>query len=72
MLEKWLVPDGSLVEAGEPVARIRIEDALHALSAPVRGELHIAVKPNGIIEPGTAIGDVFRLSASQNYFEDVE
>ena len=31
MIEKWLLPDGAFVEAGESVAALRIEGALHEI-----------------------------------------
>lgn len=58
ILERWRVPEGSYVEAGAVVAEIRIEDALHELTAPVRGRLVTLAKMNDIIEPGTVIGRV--------------
>lgn len=60
VLEKWIFPDGSRVEAGDPLATIRIEDALHELMAPARGRLSIAVKANGIVDPGTVLGTINR------------
>jgi hypothetical protein len=60
LLEKWLLADGSLVEAGDPVAAVRIEDALHELTAPARGRLNIGLKVNSVIEPGMGIGNIVR------------
>jgi biotin carboxyl carrier protein len=60
ILEGWLRPDGSLVEAGDPVAIVRIEDALHELVAPAKGRLSISVKVHAVIEPGTILGNIVR------------
>jgi len=57
-IETWLRPDGAAVEAGDPVAAIRIEDALHDLPAPAQGLLHILEKVNAVVEPGTVIGEI--------------
>ncbi len=60
LLEKWLFNDGSSVSAGDPVATLRIEDALHDLLAPSTGRLSITVKANSMVEPGAVIGDITR------------
>ena len=60
VIERWLFPDGSRVEAGDPIATVRIEDALHELVAPARGRLNIGLRVNSVVEPGTAIGTVIR------------
>ena len=58
LLERWLVPDGRRVKAGEAIAELRIEDSLHEISAPISGRLKIAIKANGLIEPGSVLGFV--------------
>jgi pyruvate/2-oxoglutarate dehydrogenase complex dihydrolipoamide acyltransferase (E2) component len=58
MIEKWMLPDGAFVEAGEPVAALRIEGALHELQAPAEGWLSIYRKTNAVIEPGAVIGHI--------------
>ncbi|OAI43424.1 hypothetical protein AYO42_06130 [Rhizomicrobium sp. SCGC AG-212-E05] len=60
ILEGWLRPDGGLVEAGDPVAIVRIEDALHELMAPAKGRLSISVKAHAVVEPGTVLGSIIR------------
>ena len=60
ILERWLRPDGSQVEAGDPVAAVRIEDCLHELMAPARGRLHIELQVNSVVEPGMVIGSITR------------
>ena len=56
ILQKWLQPDGVLVEAGDPVASVQIEDCLHELMAPAAGWLKADCTPNTVIEPGMVIG----------------
>ena len=60
ILECWLNPDGSLVDCGDPIATVRIEDSLHELAAPERGRLQTGLKANSVVEPGTVIGDIVR------------
>lgn len=61
LLERWVFADEALVEAGDPVAAVRIEGALHNIIAPSRGRLHISSWPTSVIEPGSAIGTISRL-----------
>jgi pyruvate/2-oxoglutarate dehydrogenase complex dihydrolipoamide acyltransferase (E2) component len=61
ILENWTFVEGSQIEAGNPVATVRIESAVHEIMAPVTGRLHIACKPNTVIEPGTIIGQISHL-----------
>jgi biotin carboxyl carrier protein len=63
-IERWLVADGSPVEAGDPVACVRIESMLHELMAPAKGRVHIDYRTNSIIEPGTVIGRVMRQTSA--------
>ena len=56
ILQAWLRPDGALVQAGDPIASVQIEDALHELLAPARGRLRTGSRANSIIEPGSVIG----------------
>jgi hypothetical protein len=60
IIENWLLADGSFVEAGDPVAIVRIEDCLHEILAPGRGRLRAGCKTNTVIEPGMAIGHIVR------------
>lgn len=63
ILESWLRPDGSLVEIGDPVAAVRVEDCLHQLCAPARGRLRTELKTDSVVEPGMVIGSVLRTVA---------
>lgn len=60
ILEAWLQPDGSMVEAGDAVAMVRIEGSRHALQAPARGRLLASTKANTMIQPGMTIGSITR------------
>ncbi len=55
IVERWFVADGAEVEHGEPIAEIRIEDALHEIAAPARGRLTIVAAVNAVIEPGALL-----------------
>jgi pyruvate/2-oxoglutarate dehydrogenase complex dihydrolipoamide acyltransferase (E2) component len=55
VLERWLVSDGAAVRAGDPIATIRIEDALHEVTAPAGGRLKVTAAENDIVEPGTLL-----------------
>ena len=57
-VERWLVEDGAAVRAGQALVQVRVEDALHDIAAPVRGQLHILVPTNGIVEPGKILAQV--------------
>ncbi len=59
-IENWLYADGSFVEAGDPVAVVRIEDALHDVMAPCKERLHAGCKTNTIVDPGVTIGHISR------------
>lgn len=58
ILERWRVADGSIVGAGDVIAEIRIEDALHELTAPIPGRLVRLSEVNQVVEPGSVIGRI--------------
>ena len=58
LVERWLLADGATVAAGEPVAEVRIEDALHEVLAPAAGRLLIWAPANAVIEPGATLGRI--------------
>ena len=60
VLERWLFANDGSVEAGDPVAMVRIESALHDILAPAKGQLKIIRKTNAVIEPGSVIGYICR------------
>ena len=61
-IENWIAGDGNPVEAGDPVACIRIETMLHELMSPATGTLHIDRNTNSVVEPGSVIGRVTRIA----------
>jgi len=58
IVERWFVADGAIVVAGDRIAEVRIEDALHEINAPRRGQVTIAAKVNSVIEPGAVLASV--------------
>jgi len=55
-LERWLVPDGTILRKDDPVAELLIEGELITLKASADGKLIVDSRPNSIIEPGSVIG----------------
>ncbi len=58
IVELWLVSDGAIVRSGDPLVKVRIEDALHEITAPIHGRLTIRAIINDVIEPGSVLGQV--------------
>jgi pyruvate/2-oxoglutarate dehydrogenase complex dihydrolipoamide acyltransferase (E2) component len=58
LIERWFVGDGAAVIAGDRVAEVRIEDALHEITAPASGRLTISSLRNSVVEPGAVIAQV--------------
>ncbi len=54
-VEQWFVTDGTIVAAGDRIAEIRIEGALHEITAPARGRLEIVAAVNAVVEPGALL-----------------
>lgn len=57
-LERWTVEAGETVLAGQAIAEVRVEDALHELAAPCSGLLATFAKPNDLVAPGALIGRI--------------
>jgi pyruvate/2-oxoglutarate dehydrogenase complex dihydrolipoamide acyltransferase (E2) component len=55
IVERWFIADGATVAAGDLMAEIRIEDALHEITAPVSGRLTIIAAVNTVVEPGSLL-----------------
>lgn len=70
ILESWLAVDGSHVDAGDTVAKVRIEDAVHNLTAPATGWLRVQTSVNSLVEPGSVIGEIVRSGSERDFFED--
>jgi pyruvate/2-oxoglutarate dehydrogenase complex dihydrolipoamide acyltransferase (E2) component len=58
VVERWLVGEGAIVAAGDKVAELRIEDALHEIMAPAGGRVTIVAAANTVIEPGSLLGNL--------------
>lgn len=58
IVERWLVSDGAIVRSGDPLVEVRIEDALHEITAPIQGLLTIRAVVNDVVEPGSILGQV--------------
>ena len=55
IVERWFIADGAIVADGDPMAEIRIEDALHEIMAPASGRLTIVAAANTVVEPGSLL-----------------
>jgi len=62
LLERWLVADGCILTAGDPVAQIRIEEGLHDILAPADGRLTRLSAENDVIEPGSLLATVLAVA----------
>jgi pyruvate/2-oxoglutarate dehydrogenase complex dihydrolipoamide acyltransferase (E2) component len=58
VVERWFQQDGEIVMAGDVVAEISLEGAIHKITAPAAGRLAIVTGVNSIIEPGAVLGRV--------------
>jgi pyruvate/2-oxoglutarate dehydrogenase complex dihydrolipoamide acyltransferase (E2) component len=56
LLERWRAHDGQKVEAGEPLAEVRIEDAVHEIVAPGAGVLVHTAGVGDVVQPGDRLG----------------
>jgi len=55
LVERWFVTDGVVVALGDRIAEIRIEGALHEITAPTPGRLTIVATANSVVEPGSLL-----------------
>ena len=55
-LQRWTVSDGALVTAGQALAEVRIEDAVHHIIAPAAGQLFRSATPHDTLEPRLLLG----------------
>ena len=55
ILERWLVADGVIAQAGHAIAQVRIESALHDIVAPATGRLAISAPTLAVIELGSLL-----------------
>jgi pyruvate/2-oxoglutarate dehydrogenase complex dihydrolipoamide acyltransferase (E2) component len=57
-LTRWIVDDGEIVTAGDPVAEVETAKALLEVLAPQSGELIQMTDVGSILEAGAVIGKV--------------
>jgi pyruvate/2-oxoglutarate dehydrogenase complex dihydrolipoamide acyltransferase (E2) component len=55
VVERWFIANGATISAGERIAEVRIEDALHEIIAPAGGRATIVAAVNAVIEPGATL-----------------
>lgn len=55
IVERWFIVDGAIVAAGDRIAEIRVEDALHEITTPASGRLTIVAAANAVVEPGSVL-----------------
>ena len=55
ILERWFIASGDTIKAGERIAEVRVEDALHEIVAPADGCATIVATANTVIEPGSIL-----------------
>jgi pyruvate/2-oxoglutarate dehydrogenase complex dihydrolipoamide acyltransferase (E2) component len=55
IVERWFIADGATVPKGDLMAEIRIEDALHEITAPASGRLTIVAAVNTVVQPGSLL-----------------
>ncbi|MER9330659.1 biotin/lipoyl-containing protein [Mesorhizobium sp. M0488] len=55
IVERWFIGSGTTIKAGERIAEVRIEGALHEIIAPLNGRATIVATANAIIEPGSVL-----------------
>jgi pyruvate/2-oxoglutarate dehydrogenase complex dihydrolipoamide acyltransferase (E2) component len=55
IIERWFVADGNPIVEGHKIAEVRIEGALHEVTAPASGQIFGMAAPNSVIEPGSLL-----------------
>jgi pyruvate/2-oxoglutarate dehydrogenase complex dihydrolipoamide acyltransferase (E2) component len=55
VVERWFITSGARIKAGDRIAEVRIEDALHEIIAPANGRATIVATANAVIEPGSIL-----------------
>lgn len=58
VLQRWRVEAGETVLAGQAIAEVRVEDAVHELAAPCSGQLATFARPNDLVAAGALIGRI--------------
>lgn len=57
-LTEWLVPDGALVEAGQPLFAIESDKSVNEIEAPVSGRLAVLAQPGETYPVGTVLATI--------------
>lgn len=63
VVERWFITSGDMVRAGERIAEVRVEDALHEIVTPADGRATIVAAANAVIEPGSILATLEQRSA---------
>ena|ERR1700722_2794030 len=58
VVERWFVTENAVVAAGQAIAELRIEDALHVIVTPASGRLSIVAPVNTLVEPGSLLASL--------------
>ena len=66
IVQRWFIADGAIVASGDRIAEVRIEDALHEITAPASGCLTIVAAANTVIEPGSLLARLVAEVASSH------
>jgi len=65
VLARWLVADGAMVSAGQPLYELESEKSLQEVEAPASGKLRIIVTATGETYPvGTVLGQILEADAA--------
>ena len=57
-IEQWLVPDGSVVEAGQPVVEVTTDKTTMDLESPSDGVLHIKIPAGSTVPVGVLLAEI--------------
>ena len=58
IVANWFFRDGGTVTAGTTIAELMVEKTTYEIAAPAAGRLHILVPKDGVVRPGTVIGQI--------------
>ena len=65
ILTRWLVEDGAMVRAGQPLYEFESEKSIQEVEAPASGRLRITVTATGETYPvGTVLGQILDTEAA--------
>jgi len=58
VLARWLAPDGSQVQAGQPIAEVEAAKATVEIAAPLAGRLRHQAEAGAVVVAGQAIAAI--------------